>query len=358
MKINNINLLNYSYAKNTAKSNVNAKCCENNMVSFSKEACAGLKALSFCAQKHLGETGLNEIKRIAKDSLVECITVRNTARRHVLNSRKLLEYATSQQKEIKKTVNSAKSTNFAKQYDAQGNIIRSFVAFNTMAVQDVVIMNEFHSNGRAKRTVYFNFGQIEKIIEYSKDSLEVKEFVFDDNGDLKSCIESKISDKNGDFCSRYDYKNSKLSHFMQNRKKLSESSKTIGASFQYTDEVVRSYQEDFLVEGSSCPVSGRKITFGDDKITYHKGWEDQPTGVRKKEYSVVFEKNKLVAFDEGIDVSTSGDEVRMGTYSFENDALVAYDGGHYISGGIKTEAGKVFMPKGITAEVLLAVQEG
>ena len=38
MKINNVNLLNYTCAKNSAKPAVYAKYDQNNMVSFSKEA--------------------------------------------------------------------------------------------------------------------------------------------------------------------------------------------------------------------------------------------------------------------------------------------------------------------------------
>lgn len=359
MKINNVNLLNYTnYRNNAPRASVCTNSFENNMVSFSKEACAGLKALSFCAKKRIGETGLNEVKKLAKDALIESVTVRNAAKRHVLNSRKLTEYAKAQREQILQLVEKAKANNFAKQYDENGNLVRSFFAFDTIAVQDVVTMNELYPDGRAKRTVYFSFGQIEKVIEYSKDSMEARQFVYDEYGNLKVCVESKIGDRSGDFCARYDFKESKLAHFAQNRKTISETSRTIGTSFQYVDEVVRSYQEDFLLEGGSCPVSGRKITFADDKIKYHKGWEDQPTGERKKDYSVIFEKNKLVSFDEGIDVLMSGDEVQMGKYSFVDDMLVEYDGGHCISGGIKTEAGKVYMPNGISAEVLLAVQEG
>lgn len=357
MKVNSVNLLNVNYLNNAPKTGISSAISNNsNMVSFSKEACAGLKALSFCSKKHIGETGLSEVRKIAKDALIETITIKNAAKRHILNSRKLNEYAQTQYAQIQDVVKRARLSNFSNQYGENGKVSRSFVAFNTKDIQDVVIMNEFYHDGKSKRSVYFTFGEIEKIVDYSKDSKEAREFVFE-GGELKSCTETSMNDRNGDYFAKYEYKNSKLSHFSQNKVTSPDGTTTLGASFRYEDEAIRSYQENFTVSAGACTKSGRKVKFAGDKITYLKGWEDQPTGVRKKDYTIVFEKSKLAFFDEGNDILPNGDEIQMGSYNFENDTLVAYDGGHCISSGIKKEAGKVYMPNGVSAEVLLAVQE-
>ena len=102
MKINNINSLNFNWTNNAVLSK-NAPAFESvNMLSFSKEACLGLRALAFTSAKRFGETGLNDIKKISKDASIESVGVSNAGKRHVLNSRRLLEEATAQKKEIRK----------------------------------------------------------------------------------------------------------------------------------------------------------------------------------------------------------------------------------------------------------------